>query len=236
MIKIATLLTVFFTLVGSQLMAGEVQVIASQAQLYNAPNGKSVGSIAHGKKIRTEDEESDGFLKLKTKSGNAVWIRESDVRVIASKVEEDLDTSEEHEAPYSKFTWDLGFSTGSSGGVSYSEADVGLNYFLKHWLAWRNAVFGRFVSPENIYGLDTSARLFYTLGLGERSSVTIFGGPGYRFVTKGINVPFAEGGVVTHLGGFSIGGGAKTFFTQMVQPGASPDTLYFLIISGGGAF
>lgn len=225
---------VFFLTVAAY--AGEVVVTAPRADLYDAPNGKIVGSIGQGKKIKTAEHDRDGHLRLITKSGRSIWIREADVRVLSSDVEEDLESDPEPiEENYAKYTWDLGFSTGSSGGDTYSEANVGLNYFFKRWLAWRNALFGRFIKPENIYGLDSSIRMFYSLGLGEKSSLTIFGGPGYRFVTKGLNVPFAEGGLVTHLGSFTLGVGAKTFFTQMVQSGAEPDTQYFIILAGGGA-
>lgn len=216
--------------------AGEVIVTAPRADLYDVPNGKVVGSVAQGKKVKTTEQERDGHLRLTTKSGRSIWIREADVRILSSDVEQDLESDREPvEEDYAKFTWDLGFSSGTTAGETYSEANVGLNYFIKHWLAWRNALFGRFIKPENIYGLDSSLRLFYSLGLGDKSSLTLFGGPGYRFVTKGLNVPFAEGGLVTRLGSFTLGVGAKTFFTQMVQSGAEPDTQYFIILAGGGA-
>ncbi len=135
--------------------------------------------------------------------------------------------SESGGAPYA--TYDLGLSVGNSGSRNYSELDVGLNYFFKNWFAWRNAVFARFINPENIYGLDTSGRFFHYF-----PSATIFGGPGYRFASLGDNVPFLEGGAVLHLGGFSIGGGAKTFLTNVIRKGAAADTLYFIILSGSG--
>lgn len=136
---------------------------------------------------------------------------------------------------YYRLTYDIGFSTGSVGSTNYSEGNVGLNYFLKRWFSLRSALFGRFISPENIYGLDLSGRFFYDVSFGKRSGMTFFGGPGYRFVTLGDNVPFIEGGLVTHLGSFSIGAGLKTFYNNAVRSGAPQDTQYFLILAGGGA-
>lgn len=139
-----------------------------------------------------------------------------------------------------KVTYDLGASTGSTttatGEVTYTEANLGVNLFLGDYISWRNAGFSRFqTGVENVYGLDTSLRLHLTAGEKQSSaSLTLFGGPGYRFVSKGDHVPFAEGGLVFRVGGLSLGGGAKVLANSMIHPGAKDETQYFLILAGGG--
>lgn len=133
-----------------------------------------------------------------------------------------------------RITFDLGASTGSIGDVTYTEAALGVNVYFYEWLAWRNAVFGRFqTGQETITGLDTSLRPILALGNGVLG-LTAFGGPGYRFVSRGDHVPFLEGGLVFRLVGLSIGGGVKRLLTSAVRSGAPNDTQYFLILAGGG--
>lgn len=132
------------------------------------------------------------------------------------------------EQSYSKLTYDLGFSFGSYNNASYTEANLGLNYFFKSWLAWRNAVFGRFATT-NIYGLDSSMRAILNA-----PTITAFLGPGYRIATTSQSGPFAEGGAIFHLGGFSLGGGVKVI--MYTNPGSLPnsDLEYFIVLAGGG--
>ncbi|PWU20504.1 MAG: hypothetical protein C5B49_04180 [Bdellovibrio sp.] len=141
-----------------------------------------------------------------------------------------------------EMSWDLGAATGSYGGSSYTEANLGLNWFLLDYLNWRNALFGRFVSgADNVFGLDSSLRLQTFLstesgGLG----VGFFAGPGYRFARSDYSAAFLEGGVQFKLGGLRIGGGVKQFYYS--NPGLdvlgnrlpNTDTVYFIILSGGG--
>ncbi len=132
-------------------------------------------------------------------------------------------------------TYDLGVSAGKdTADRSYTEANVGLN-LQKSWLAWRNSLFGRFVTgEENIYGLDSSIRGILEDQTGETFGYHVFAGPGYRFVTKGQNLPFAEAGLVLRLGGISIGGGAKVFFNELVDKNIKNETQYSIILGGGG--
>lgn len=146
----------------------------------------------------------------------------------------DSDDSEDYQ-----ITYDVSASTGSSGGRSYSEIGLGVNLNFSESLAWRNAGFGRFIDGlKSEYGVDTSAR--FTLRSGDRRlGLTLFGGPGYRFSTKNNpgttdSAPFAEGGVVAHLGGINVGAGIKTIFGGVVDRGSN-ETQYFLILSGGGS-
>ena len=101
------------------------------------------------------------------------------------------------------FTYDIGFSAGSINNENYSELNLGLNYFIQPWLAWRNAFFYRSIDPKSQYGLDTSLRLFGDIG-SNKLGLTVFGGPGFRFITESKNAPFAEAGLVGHFGGLSL--------------------------------
>lgn len=138
-------------------------------------------------------------------------------------------------------TWDLGASAGNYGGASYTEVNLGLNWFLADYLIWRNALFGRFAASENLYGLDTSLRLqHYSATDGGGLGLGFFGGPGIRIAQSPYSAMFLEGGLILKLGGLNIGGGAKQFY--YTNPGQdtfgnrlpTTDTVFFLILSGGG--
>jgi hypothetical protein len=134
-----------------------------------------------------------------------------------------------------KLTFDLGGSFGSIGNTNYSEFNLGLNAYVYDWLAWRNALFARFATGyDTIYGLDSSVRGIFSLS-GGIAGFTIFAGPGFRFVNKGSNVPFAEAGLVLKLIGIAIGGGVKVLLNSWAISGAPNDTQYFIILSGGGS-
>ncbi len=135
-----------------------------------------------------------------------------------------------------RFTYDLGISAGSAGGRSYTEAQLGINTYFDHWLAWRNAGFGRFISDaDNIFGVDTSLRGIYSAQAGQLAGATFFGGPGYRFANRMKDVPFVEGGLVLRLASLAIGGGVKVFMNRLVDKNLGSDTQYFLILSGAGS-
>ena len=135
-----------------------------------------------------------------------------------------------------RFTYDLGLSAGSAGGKSYTEAHVGINTYFEHWIAWRNAGFGRFVSDaDNIFGIDSSLRGIYSAQAGNLAGATLFGGPGYRFVSRGKNVPFVEAGAVLRLASIALGGGFKVFMNRLVDRDMGSDTQYFIILSGAGS-
>jgi len=135
-------------------------------------------------------------------------------------------------------TWDLGASAGSYAGQGYSELNVGLNWFIEDYLVWRNAVFARFPdSQDMVTGLDTSMR-FQQYGTSDSGTfgAGFFVGPGIRFSKTDYSAMFLEGGVQLKLGGLNIGGGAKYFNYMQPGPGLSKnDTVFFLILSGGGA-
>lgn len=140
------------------------------------------------------------------------------------------------------FTYDLGGATGNRGDQSYTEINLGLNWKLTDYFVWRNAVFSRMSSgSETLYGLDTTARFQYSATSQDgRFGLGFFGGPGYRFSKSENSALFAEAGVQFKLGGINLGGGVK-YFTYP-NPGkdssgadlAKNDTVYFLILQGGG--
>jgi hypothetical protein len=134
-----------------------------------------------------------------------------------------------------RLTYDLGVSAGKVYDSSYLEANLGFNYYFIDWLAWRNAFFYRFVDQaDDLYGIDTSARAIGNLDLGI-GGLTAFAGPGFRFVNKGKNAPFVEGGLVLKFAGLAIGGGVKTIFNDFADKDLENDTQFFIILSGAGS-
>lgn len=226
--------------------AREIYVVtAGAATVFHTPSegGRTGKILKRGRRIEAAGGEENGFLPVATRGGGKVWVKTSDVKPEGIEVDA-LDVAEPG-AParrgsqgsplgLERLTFDLGASGGSSGAVSYTEVEFGLNAYFSEWLAWRNAVFGRFPSTgSSIYGLDSSVRGI--LGLSAAiGGVTIFAGPGVRFPNQGAVTPFAEAGLVFRLAGLALGGGAKAIFNSWVQSGVSNDTQYFIILAGGG--
>lgn len=139
-------------------------------------------------------------------------------------------------------SYDLGGSSGSYGNQTYTEINLGLNWYVVDWLNWRNAVFTRFGSNiDSVTGLDSSLRLTYTAesqdgGLGFQA----FAGPGFRFASANNNAALAEAGVLLRLGGLVIGGGARalsyleTRTDSLNRTLPKEETQVFLILGGGG--
>ncbi len=226
-------------------------VNSPSATLYDAPrsNAKEIGSIAQGKKVIVLGEEN-GYYRVQTKSGRAIYIHSSQLESEKSAQEDIVledqpakkprrSKNTEDESSNSgfspKLTYDLSVSTGSYNSYSYTEAELGLNLFFLSWLAWRNGFFARFVQPENYYGVDSSLRAQFHFGLGDALGATVYGGPGYRFQSKGEGVPMAEGGLNLHLVGFSIGGGVKTLYYKAINQNRENDTQYYITLSAGGS-
>jgi hypothetical protein len=142
------------------------------------------------------------------------------------------------------FTYDLGASFGNYNNSSYTEITLGLNWYLREFLIWRNAVFTRFGSMiDSVTGLDSSVRfVFDTRTQGSGLGLTLFAGPGYRFANANNSAYFAEAGGVLHAGGLSLGGGVKNLY--YTNPGVDKngaelpktDQIIFIILAGGGAF
>ena len=142
------------------------------------------------------------------------------------------------------FTYDIGASSGTYNGNSYSEINLGLNWQMNEYFVWRNAAFHRFGTKiDSASGLDTSARFVFNtdpsdsgLGLG------FFAGPGYRISNKENSGIFGEAGATVRAGGLKVGVGVKSITYN--NPGENSDgtsrtkadTTIFIILAGGGAF
>lgn len=139
-------------------------------------------------------------------------------------------------AESSDLTWDVGASTGQTNKINYSEAAFGVNWYFVDWIAWRNAAFVRFQSGENtIAGVDTSIRPIFHFG-DRKLGLTTFFGPGYRFVSEGVNAPFGEAGLIFHVSQLSIGVGGKAIMNEWSNKKYENDTQLFIILAGSGSF
>lgn len=152
-------------------------------------------------------------------------------------------TNSVSESRRSNLRWDLGASVGSYAGSSYSEIDLGLNWYLLDSINFRNVLFSRFGNSSNsASGLDSSLRFEYADqteggGMGFR----FFAGPGVRISNANNSGVFGEAGAIFKLGGLNIGGGVKAL--SYTSPGKdtvtgqtlpSTDVSYFVVLSGGG--
>ncbi|PIT98762.1 MAG: hypothetical protein COT74_13795 [Bdellovibrionales bacterium CG10_big_fil_rev_8_21_14_0_10_45_34] len=132
-----------------------------------------------------------------------------------------------------RLTYDLGGAAGQSGGKSYTEINLGLNFWALSWLNWRNSVFYRF-TETSVYGLDTSLRP--TLALGSSAlGLTLFGGPGYRFANENRSTLFGEAGMFISLANLTLGAGARRFLYSATNSSLSDETQFFLILGGSGS-
>lgn len=206
--------------------------------VYEAPStqAKIIGKIPKGRRMTLEKSGELGFYKLKSSSGRVGYVSAEGLKISVPQSETwGGETAGSGKGSSGRMTFDLGVSAGSIGDESYTEFNLGLNWFFTEWLAWRNAAFYRIIEGDDYYGLDTSARFFHFVRWGSASGATLFGGPGFRFASLGDNLPFAEAGLIVKLGGFSIGGGAKAFVPGLVNSDMDSDTQYFIILSGSGS-
>lgn len=233
-IRLFVLLILFcLTAQAEDYLRDEVLVVQKAAALFAAPesSAKTNSSIAAGRLVKAAGPSENGFVPLVTKSGRA-WVREDDVRSSQPGV---VETVQPTRFPFGiqRITFDLGASFGSYNDLTYTEVNLGFNTYFSEYFAWRNAVFGRFMSTvDNIYGVDSSLRgIFTTLENG--TGFTAFAGPGYRIASRE-SAPLGEAGLILRFGGLSIGGGAKTVFHSLVRRDAPNDTQFFLILAGSG--
>lgn len=155
-----------------------------------------------------------------------------------------LFSSNSHAESQSRLTYDLSGGVGSYNGNSYTEVDLGLNWWMQDWMNWRNSVFTQFGSTiKAVYGLDTALifqKSLYTQSRG--AGVELFAGPGLRFASEDSNGAFGKAGLVLSLGGLRLGGGAQVthyYSTRTDKDSAklpSDEVQYFIILSGGGTF
>lgn len=141
------------------------------------------------------------------------------------------------------FTYDLGASTGTYNSTSYSEINLGLNWFLARHLVWRNSLFTRFGSKiDGSSGLDTSARAVFNTTASEDLVLGLFAGPGYRILNPENSGVFAEAGLMLKAFGLGVGVGMKSLTYNSPGKNANgtergkTDTTIFLILAGGGGF
>lgn len=144
----------------------------------------------------------------------------------------------------SRFSYDLSGASGTRDNESFTEIHLGLNYFVKDWLNWRNSVFTQFGTDINtVYGLDTAALFNYEFyNHGRTLGVEFFAGPGLRFASENSNAAFGKAGITFGLGGLRIGGGVQHFLYFEDRTDKNDNTLnkdetqYFITLSGGGSF
>lgn len=139
---------------------------------------------------------------------------------------------------------DIGGSSGTYNGRTYSEINLGVNLNFTEWLTWRNAGFKRFSSsPEKeITGLDSTMRLISTSHF-DGGAFRLFAGAGYRFADPSEkNALVGEAGLGINIGRFGLGGGAKYLKYDKVQFDSNgvetkkDDINYFITVSGGTGF
>ena len=225
------------------------RVSHSQARVYSAPSEKSVTKmkLKNGKKIISTGKTKGDWIELKTKSGKSLWMKQSDLERIDSVTEDDLaEVSEERSQSqtahskkddYAKFQYDLGGSVGGSGGESYYEMHLGLDYFILRWLVWRNAPFYRL--PSNsvaLYGLDSSLQGRHQFNLSQDIAPHFNLGAGYRLATQGSSVPFVEAGLGCAVKKINIGASVKYLLYSAVGDGRVNEKIYTINFSGSGAF
>lgn len=133
-------------------------------------------------------------------------------------------------------TFDVGGSSGSSNGsTTYTEVQLGVNYFVQPWLKWRNAPFYRIHGTQPAaYGLDSSLLGTTSLPLSEGTSANVGLGGGYRLINTGKSAPFAEGTAGINVAGVRIQGSVKRVFNSVVRKGAREDTIYSITFGGSG--
>jgi hypothetical protein len=142
-----------------------------------------------------------------------------------------------------QLTYDVGGTSGSSNGTSYSELNLGLNWQFSDYFTWRNAFFHRNVVGQNsVSGIDSSLRYIWSWSSeSENLGFKFFAGPGYRFASENNAALLTEAGVGFKFFGIGLGLGVKSLFYQ--DPGSdsagkkreSNDVSYFVTISGSGA-
>lgn len=144
----------------------------------------------------------------------------------------------------SRVTYDLTGSSGTRDGESFTEIHLGLNWFIKEHINWRNSVFTQFGNEiKTIYGLDTEALFNWEAYTQSRGlGIELFAGPGFRFASENSNAVFGKAGLTFGIAGLRIGGGVQAFHYWEDRKDKDENILdkdevqYFVIIAGGGSF
>ena len=248
----------FFLFFGGAARASQIlTVTAHGASVYDTPSdsGKTVFRARNGQRFKSDGDIQKGFFPIKTKLGKTVWIHRDDVLatggvnsqpaktslpspVKAPKHEEvKIEEPTQEDEKFKRWGVDLGASTSiNNSGVAY-ELYVGVNYFIKRWLIFRNAPFYRGQSnAPSIFGLDTSLQGRHAVSVGPGILIHGLLGAGYRIANQGSSAPFGEigGGLQKDRFGFSVS--IKRIFHAFVKAGAADETLFSINIAGGMSF
>lgn len=141
-----------------------------------------------------------------------------------------------------QISYDVSGGSGTRDGETYSEIHLGLNYFVKDWLNWRNSLFTQFgTEVKTVYGLD-SAALFKTEAYtqSKKLGVEFYAGPGVRVASEKSNAVFGKAGLTFALAGLRIGGGVQALHYLEDRTDKNDNVLnkdetqYFITLSGGG--
>ncbi len=135
--------------------------------------------------------------------------------------------------------YDVSGSSGTYNGTTYSEINLGLNYFISEWWVWRNSLFQRFSSGDTVSGLDSSIRFGNRMDSNTGMALDFFIGPGVRLASHSANAAFAEAGIGFKLGGIYLGVGYKymEYFAPAEVAGITlpkSDSQLFFVVGGGG--
>lgn len=142
----------------------------------------------------------------------------------------------------SLISYDISGGSGTRDGETYSEIHLGLNWFVKDWLNWRNSLFTQFGSQvKTVYGLDSAALLSWDAYTQSRAAgVEFYIGPGVRVASEKSNAVFGKTGLTFALGGLRIGGGVQALHYVEDRTDKNENVLgkdevqYFITLSGGG--
>lgn len=142
------------------------------------------------------------------------------------------------------FSYDVSGSSGVNNGSTYSEINLGLNWFLTDWLNWRNSIFSRFGSTiKSVQGLDSSVLASWDAFSEDKTlGFQAYIGPGVRVASDSNNAATADAGVILTLAGIKLGVGAKAlqyFSTRSDSLGntlGKNETQYYIVLAGGGGF
>lgn len=142
----------------------------------------------------------------------------------------------------SRISYDISGGSGTRDGETYSEIHLGLNWFVKDWLNWRNSLFTQFgTEVKTVYGLDSAALFNWAAYTQSRAAgVEFYMGPGVRVASEKSNAVFGKAGLTFALGGLRIGGGVQALHyledrTDKLDRTLGKDEVqYFITLSGGG--
>lgn len=148
------------------------------------------------------------------------------------------------ESSSNNMSYDVSGAVGSYNGSSYTQINLGLNWYVHEHMNWRNSVFTQFGSKLNTtYGID-SAALFGTefYNTSRTTGIEVFAGPGIRAANENSSAVTGTAGLTLALAGLRIGGGAtylNYFETRHDKDGEAlpkDEVQYFITLSGGGSF